>query len=75
VKDPKIVYEISKNGLEIIRASICESNSHEVVDIRAHFRGEDGEWQPSRKGLAVPIDKIDEMAKSVGTLQEALEPI
>ena len=59
-----VISEIPKNRTEIIRLTRQSFRGTELVDMRVHYLA-DGEWLPTKKGLAVSV-------KTVGPLIEAL---
>lgn len=68
-----IIAEVEKNSKERIRISIEEYKSHKFIDCRAYYEGSDGEWKPTRKGIALNADVIDEVIAALQKGSEALE--
>jgi hypothetical protein len=56
-----VIAEIQKNPTEIIRVSIEEFRGSTFVDCRVYWKSGEGEWKPSKKGLAVSRACIDEV--------------
>ncbi|MBW1963414.1 MAG: transcriptional coactivator p15/PC4 family protein [Deltaproteobacteria bacterium] len=65
------LYEIEKNGSELIRFSIREFKGHCFADIRLHFEDSEGTWRPTKKGITVPIKLLPNLVEGVKKLQEA----
>lgn len=55
------VGEIQKNALEKIIVSTGTYKGYDFVDVRVYYQDKDGEWKPTRKGVAVPPDKLEEL--------------
>lgn len=56
-----LIGEIQKNSTEKIRVTISEYKGHEFIDVRVYFEDDNGEWKPTKKGIAISPDKIDEV--------------
>lgn len=69
----KTLHEFQKNALEVIRCSLTRFKGHQLVDIRAFYEDEDGEWRPTKKGISVSVELIDELLKGVQKLREAVD--
>ena len=54
------VGEISKGKDKIIIA-LKEFKGKEYVDIRTHFESNEGDWIPTKKGITLSPDSLDEM--------------
>lgn len=67
-----LIGEIEKNQSEMIRIAIEEFKGYEFLDIRVYFKDSNGEWKPTKKGVAVPTDKIDTLS---GFIREAGEKL
>jgi hypothetical protein len=66
------VHEFQKNTVERVRASITRFKAKEYIDIRVYYEAGDGEWHPTRKGLCLGLDLIDELEIAVKKLKRAL---
>lgn len=60
--------EIQKNSTEKIRVTLSEYKGYQFIDIRVYFEADNGEWKPTKKGIAISPDKIDEI---ISLLKEA----
>ena len=72
-KEPKTVHSFPKNPLEEVRSSITVFKGKEYVDLRIYYKGDDGEFHPSKKGLTVSVELFPELETGVHKLKEALE--
>ena len=72
-KEPEIVHAFPKNPLEEVRSSITYFKGKQYVDIRIYYKGDDGDYHPSKKGLTLSVDLFSELETGVQKLKEALE--
>jgi len=63
-----LIGEIGKNAKERIRISIDEFYGRTLINCRVYFRTESGEWRPTRKGIALSKQNINEV---IGLLKRA----
>ncbi len=64
-----VVGQITKNKREVIKVTLEEWHGRRIVNVRVYFRAEDGEMRPSRKGLALSVDRLPDL---VAVLTEAI---
>jgi predicted SpoU family rRNA methylase len=60
-----LIAEIEKNAKEKIRVSIEEYKGHKFVDCRVYWKDKDENWKPSRKGIALNDETLDEVIKAL----------
>lgn len=56
-----ILGEIQKNATEIIRVSKESFKGKDYLDIRIYFQNDEGEWKPTKKGITLSPEKVDEL--------------
>lgn len=71
-KDPQIVYSFPKNPLEEVRASLTVFKGKQYVDLRIYYKGDDGEFRPSKKDLTLSLDLFSELEQAVQKLSEVV---
>jgi hypothetical protein len=71
-KEPQLVHTFPKNPLEEIRASLTVYKGKQYVDLRVYYKGDDGEYHPSKKGLTVSLDLFPELEESMRKLREVI---
>jgi len=71
-KEPQVVYTFPKNPLEEVRASLTVYRGKQYVDLRIYYKGDDGEYHPSKKGLTLSLDLFSELDKAVEKLREVV---
>jgi len=76
IGEENIVAEFDKNSGEKLRVSLGSYRGHDLVNLRVWFRGEDDQWHPTRKGVAISTellpDLIDALEKARASLPEAV---
>ena len=63
------VGEIPKGNDKIIVA-LKEFKGKEYIDIRTHFENDDGDWIPTKKGITLAPDSLDEMIDILKTAKK-----
>ncbi len=72
-KESQIVHSFPKNPLEEVRSSLTFFKGKQYVDIRIYYKGDDGEFHPSKKGLTISVELFSELEVGLQKLKEALE--
>ncbi len=57
--------DIKKNALEIIRVQRSEYKGREFVDIRVHYQDDEGEYKPTKKGIAINPSLVGDLVKAL----------
>ena len=57
----KLYGEFQKNQNEVIRGTRREFNGREFLDLRVFFKDAQGEFRPTRKGLAFDEELLDDL--------------
>ncbi len=68
-----VLAEIKKNEKERIRISVETYRGSQFVDCRVYWEDQEGEWRPSRKGIALSPDTIDLVIEALQKAREKLE--
>ncbi len=71
-KDAQLVYTFPKNPLEEVRASLTIYRGKQYVDLRIYYKGDDGEFHPSKKGLTVSLDLFPELEEAMRKLRDVI---
>lgn len=69
--DEKLVKVIDKGVGGQIHVRLSRFRERDYLDIRNFYEADDGEWRPTRKGIAVPVELYGEL---MAALKEA-EPL
>ena len=60
---------IDRSETERVRIALNEFNGRMLLDIRTYYQAEDGDWRPTKKGISLDADKLDELKESLSKLQ------
>ncbi len=71
-KEPQVVHSFPKNPLEEVRASVSVYKGKQYVDLRIYYKGDDGEFHPSKKGLTLSLDLFSELEEAVEKLSAVI---
>ena len=64
---------IERNATEELHISINEYKGKKYVDMRIYYTTDDGDtWNPTKKGITVPPEKIEEVKAALCKAQEEL---
>lgn len=63
------VGEIPK-GKDKIIVALKEFKGKEYIDIRTHFENNEGDWIPTKKGITLTPDSLDEMIDLLKTAKK-----
>ncbi|MGD0233899.1 MAG: transcriptional coactivator p15/PC4 family protein [Syntrophorhabdales bacterium] len=67
------IAEVQKNAKERIKIYITEYRGRRFVDCRVYFEDDDGEWKPTKKGIALSDGVIDEVIQGLRKASRRLE--
>lgn len=74
-----LIAEVGKNTKERIHVALVEYHGHRLIDCRTYFQDNQGEWRPTKKGISLSPDTIDEvitaLVKGSAVLEDSLSPI
>ncbi len=59
---------IDKSETERVRLGVNEYQGRNYIDIRVFYQDEGGDWHPTKKGVTLPTDKLDELREAVAGL-------
>ncbi|MCU0572377.1 MAG: transcriptional coactivator p15/PC4 family protein [Syntrophobacteraceae bacterium] len=58
--------------MEEIRVSVSVYKGKQYIDLRIYYKGDDGEFHPSKKGLTLSPDLLPDLVEAVEKLKEAV---
>ena len=68
-----LIAEIEKNSTERIRVAVTEYKGHKFIDCRVYFEDGQGEWRPTKKGIALNGETILEVIEALQKARQTLE--
>ncbi len=70
--DEVLVCAIDKGLGSRIHVRLSRFRDRDYLDIRNFYETDDGEWKPTRKGIAVPVELYDELLDALGAAKEEI---
>jgi len=71
--DELLVKAIDKGLGNRIHIRISKFRDRDYLDIRNFYEDDNGEWKPTRKGIAVPVDLYDDLMAALGEAKPEIE--
>lgn len=68
-----LVQAIDKTLGNRIHVRISEFKDRDYLDIRNYYEDENGEWKPTRKGIAIPVEFYDELVAAIAAAKDIIE--
>lgn len=70
----EVICDIPKSETEVIRVSTNEYKGHSFVDLRLFFKDrESGEFRPTRKGLVVKREFLNDLVEGIWKAEQAIQ--
>ena len=60
-----IIGDIPRNETEVLRVSAEEYKGRKYVDVRLYFATDEGEWKPTKKGVTIQPEKVEEFIELI----------
>lgn len=73
--DPIHIADIPKNKTEIIRVEITEYAQKKLLNIRTWYLNDANEYAPTKKGIAVALDKVEDLRKALDEVAKRKEQL
>ncbi len=68
----QLIHTFPKNPLEEIRVSLTVFKKKQYLDLRVYYKGDDGEFHPSRKGLTLSLDLVPDLEEAMRKAREVI---
>lgn len=59
------IHRIERSQIERLEFDFCEFGGHTYYDLRKHFAKQGTEFEPSRKGLSIPADLLEDVRAGI----------
>lgn len=69
----QLIHAFPKNPLEEIRVSLTVFKKKQYLDLRVYYKGDDGEFHPSKKGLTLSLDLVPDLEEAMRKAREVIE--
>ena len=63
------IFEIPKNSREMIRVAREDFKGHDIINLRVFYDAGEGEYRPTKKGVAFSAALLPEVLKALGGLE------
>jgi hypothetical protein len=67
-----LIGEIQKNSTEKIQVSTASYKGHNFIDVRVYYEDDNGEWRPTKKGITIAPEKVDDLVNLIKKAKEAI---
>lgn len=71
--DEKLVKVIDKGPAGQIHVRLSRFRDRDYLDIRNFYQTDDGDWRPTRKGIAIPVEFYDELMAALAAAKAEIE--
>ncbi len=71
--DEQLVRVIDKGPAGQIHIRLSRFRERDYLDIRNFYMTEAGEWRPTRKGIAIPVEFYDELMDALAAAKPMIE--
>jgi len=71
--DEVLVKVIDKGLGSRVHIRVSKFRDRDYLDIRNFYETDDGEWKPTRKGIAIPVDLYDELIEALTEAKGEIE--
>lgn len=68
-----LIGQVERNQTEVIRVSTEEFKGRAYIDVRIYFEDNEGEWKPTKKGVAINPDKLEQVIELLKEAQDKLK--
>jgi len=68
-----IIDEFEKNSREKIMILIKKFKNNYYLDLRVYFKGSDDEYKPSKKGIMISLELLDDLKEALEKVEKALD--
>ncbi len=69
--DERILAKIRKNATKEVWVVLTDYSGELRLDLRERFQGDEGAFLPTKKGLAVPVSELPNLASALEELRDA----
>ena len=73
-EDDKVV-KIPRNQTEQVRVGVKEFKGKSYIDIRIYYMDDQGDWKPTKKGVSLSTEYIEELKDAVGIIDGQIKEL
>jgi hypothetical protein len=71
--EDKVLHSFKKTATEEVRAIVREYRGRLYFDLRVYYVDNDGEWRPTRKGIALSADFLPEIKQCMEKFEQEIK--
>ncbi len=71
--DYEYIVEETEKGSNIVKFSLAAKDGKQFISIREWYTDKEGNERPTRKGLTIPVDLIDDYTAAIDACVDALD--
>jgi predicted phosphoadenosine phosphosulfate sulfurtransferase len=68
----EVIVQFEKNATEVVRVSLTEYRGHKLVDLRVYYSDDEGQYRPTKKGIALAVGLYAEFKRAMQALEKTL---
>lgn len=68
----EVVTEMERGWNEKIVFSLSQFKGKNYADIRIYYEDDEGEWKPTKKGIAIALERFEEFQEHLHKLEDFL---
>lgn len=68
----EVIAQFEKNATEVIRLSLTEYRGRQLIDARVYYSDDEGQYRPTRKGLALSVSLYADFKRALLRLEKEL---
>lgn len=69
----KLIASLPKGSGEEVRVGLSEFKGKQYIDMRVYFENDDGEWKPTKKGVALDVKYFWKLMEALGEARDTLK--
>ena len=71
-EESMLLHSFQKNATEEVRISVNTYKGKKYIDIRVYYQDDSGDYKPSKKGVALSPELLEELQKGIDKLKQSL---
>ena len=68
----ELIEQFEKNATEVVRVSLTEYRGRKLVDVRVYYSDSEGQYRPTKKGVALSVDVYPDFKRAMLALEKIL---
>jgi hypothetical protein len=68
-----VIGEIERSDTERLRIETSNYKGRDFISVRIYYMADNGEWKPTKKGITVKNDQVDELVQFLKEAEKKIE--